>query len=255
MTERAKGAAWQGAHYDSVSDPQFGWGTEILSRLGDVGAGAVLDAGCGSGRVTEVLCSTHTQAVVAALDVSASMLEQARRRLSRFGPRISYVLGDLSGELAELAAIAPFEAIVSTGTLHWVNDHAALYRRLFDVLVPGGSFVAQCGGEGSIHAVRLALDELGIEWRGFNRYAGAAESARWLTDAGFCDVWTWLSSEPVEFDEQEALVDYLLGGVLAPYIAHCQADEQRRIAEAIVGRLESRVLEFVRLNVLARRPR
>ena len=79
------------------------------------------------------------------------------------------------------------------------------------------------------------------------------ETARWLASAGFCDVWTWLSSERVEFDGRPALVDHLLGGVLAPYLAHLQADERRTIAELVADRLESPVVEFVRLNVLARR--
>jgi hypothetical protein len=103
--------------------------------------------------------------------------------------------------------------------------------------------------------VRAILDEIGIEWRGFNRCAGAIDTARWLAEAGFCDTWAWLSAEPVVFDEHGELVDYLLGGALLPYLAYLQASERRSVAETVARRLDSQVLEFVRLNVLARRVR
>jgi trans-aconitate 2-methyltransferase len=256
MTDSKTGiASWPGAHYDSVSHPQFGWGIEILSRLGDIGDGAVLDAGCGSGRVTEVLCTSQAQAHLTALDISPSMLDEARRRLARFDARVRYVCADLNGNLAEVEAHGPFNAVLSTGTFHWVKDHSELYRKLFMMLAPGGILVAQCGGEGSVLSVRSALEDIGVQWRGFNCYAGAVESFQWLQQAGFCDVWTWLSPEPVAFDGREALVDYLLGGVLSPYIAHLDTEARRRVAESVADRLESKIIDFVRLNILARRPK
>lgn len=248
-------ARWSGSHYDSVSDPQFRWGVEILSRLGEVGSGTVLDAGCGSGRVTEVLCDLQGEARVVAADISPTMLEEAEKRLARFAPRVRYARADLNGDLSDLAAFAPFDAVISTGTLHWVTDHARFYRSIFSLLCPGAPLVAQCGGEGSVESVRLALDDLGVDWRSFNHYAGAAKTAGLLEEAGFEDVWTWLGPEPTEFGDRQALVDYLLGGVLAPYIADREPTERREIAEAVAGRLESPVVDFVRLNILARRPR
>ncbi len=46
---------WDAETYDAVSDPQFSWGMEVLERLELRGDETVLDAGCGSGRVTERL--------------------------------------------------------------------------------------------------------------------------------------------------------------------------------------------------------
>jgi trans-aconitate 2-methyltransferase len=248
-------AGWNGSHYDEVSAPQFRWGVEILARLGDLGPGTVLDAGCGSGRVTEVLLGTSPQISVVALDASASMLEQARCRLARFEGRVSYAQGDLDGDIAgALLSSDPFDAVLSTGTFHWVKDPAGMYKKLFDLLVSGGRLVAQCGGAGSVAAVRRILDEIGVAWSALTRYANDAETATWLADAGFVDVWTWLSDEPVEFADQESLVDYLLGGVLAPYVGDRQAEEQRRISERVASGLDELILRFVRLNILARRP-
>jgi trans-aconitate 2-methyltransferase len=46
---------WDAATYDRVSDPMTHWGTSVLERLPLHGDEAVLDAGCGTGRVTELL--------------------------------------------------------------------------------------------------------------------------------------------------------------------------------------------------------
>ena len=46
---------WDAATYDRVADPMTRWGAGVLDRLPLRGDERVLDAGCGSGRVTELL--------------------------------------------------------------------------------------------------------------------------------------------------------------------------------------------------------
>src|SRR6266404_3029433 len=46
---------WDGAAYDKLSDPQYGWGLKVLQKLQALplrGDEHILDAGCGTGRVT-----------------------------------------------------------------------------------------------------------------------------------------------------------------------------------------------------------
>ncbi len=86
---------WDAATYDRVAAPQARWGAHVIRRLDPEGVGTVLDAGCGSGRVTEQLLEWLPEVRVVALDGSARMLEEARRRLARFGSRVAYVHADL----------------------------------------------------------------------------------------------------------------------------------------------------------------
>ena len=46
---------WDAEAYDRVSDPQYEWAKEVMARLDLRGDEVVLDAGCGSGRVTALL--------------------------------------------------------------------------------------------------------------------------------------------------------------------------------------------------------
>jgi len=135
----------------------------VLDRLQLQGDERVLDAGCGSGRVTELLANRLPGGRVVALDGSPSMIDAARERLAPFGDRIEYVVADLGQALPIDGTV---DAILSTATFHWVPDHDALFRNLAAVLRPGGWLVAQCGGYGNIESVKRALATIGDGWLG-----------------------------------------------------------------------------------------
>ena len=139
------------------------WGTAVLDRLPLAGDETVLDAGCGSGRVTERLADRLPRGRVVALDGSPAMIAEARRRLARFRARIDYVVADLG---RPLPLDGPVDAILSTATFHWVPDHDALFRNLAAVVRPGGRLVAQCGGVGNIASIRAILATIGDGWLG-----------------------------------------------------------------------------------------
>ena len=142
---------WDAKTYDKVSDPQFNWGVEVLERLELNGDETVMDAGCGSGRVTAKLLEKLPSGRVLCVDASESMIEQAREAI---GDRADYMVADLS----QLEIPEPVDVIFSTATFHWVPDHDLLFSRLHDALKPDGRLVAQCGGQGNVskHAEAIA---------------------------------------------------------------------------------------------------
>jgi len=234
---------WDAATYDRVADAQTRWGVNVLDRL-DLPSGArVLDAGCGTGRVTELLLERFPTATVVGLDGSTAMLEQAHERLSRFGDRVDLVQADLRVRLP----IETVDAVVSTATFHWVPDHDALFAELARVLRPGGQLVFQCGGAGNIAAVVTLIEELVGECCVWN-YATPEEPTGRLTTAGFEDVEAWLHDEPTPFANRDELAEFLATAVLHPYI-----EERPDLAETIANRLPECRLDYVRLNVVARR--
>ena len=242
---------WDAETYDAIADPQFRWGTAVVDRLELHGDETVLDAGCGSGRVTALLAERLPDGRVIALDGSTSMLEIARRRLAPFGDRIRFVLADL---MAPLPIDEPVDALVSTATFHWVPDHDALFAHLAAVLRPGGRLVAQCGGAGNLATVVRALDELGADPFTGKVFATAERTDARLRATGFVDVECWVHTEPTLFETLEGLETFLRTVVLRDHIRSMTDAEARAFAHAVATRLPRLELDYVRLNIDARRP-
>ncbi|HVF14254.1 MAG TPA: methyltransferase domain-containing protein [Acidimicrobiales bacterium] len=246
---------WDGATYDRVAAPQARWGGAVLDRLQLVGGERVLDAGCGSGRVTEQLLDRFPGISVVALDAAPSMLTEARARLARFGGRVEFVEADLAEPLpvGDRALAVPVDAVVSTAAFHWVLDHDRLFAHLAAVLRPGGSMVAQCGGEGNIATVVAALRQLGHDEPSPWLFASPADTSRRLEAAGFTDVDAWLHEEPTPFDDDEALHTFLATVVLRSHLDRLPAADQQPLVEAVAELVPGRVLDYVRLTMVATR--
>src|SRR5687767_1327382 len=63
---------WDAGSYDRVGDPQLEWAHDVLGRLELAGDERVLDAGCGTGRVTRLLLDRLPRGQVVGVDASPS---------------------------------------------------------------------------------------------------------------------------------------------------------------------------------------
>jgi trans-aconitate 2-methyltransferase len=239
---------WNAESYQRVSAPLEAMGREVLDRLELRGDERVLDAGCGTGRVTAALLERLPRGEVVAVDGSPAMIAETQQRL---GPRVDARVADLT----ELVLEAPVDAILSTATFHWIADHDRLFERLFAVLEPGGRIVAQCGGEGNVAAVRAAIDEVGepalAGWAGPWNFQSPEATAERLERIGFTEVRTWRQTVRVE---PENLREYLTTVMLGSHLERVPPERHDDFVEAVSAAMPEPAIEYVRLNLLAQRP-
>lgn len=245
---RMSGCDWQGQSYDRISGPQAAWGQEVLERLPLRGDERVLDAGCGSGRVTEMLLERLPHGEVLGVDQSRSMIEAARARL---GDRAQLQVCDL----LELELAEPVDAVLSTATFHWIGDHERLFARLRGALRPGGRLVAQCGGEGNIDGLRARARRVAARepyapsfegWRAPWNYAGAELTRERLLAAGFGETEAWLTPAPVTLPEPR---EFLQTIVLGPHVQQLPENLRERFMDEVLDELPRPVVvDYVRLN-------
>ncbi len=240
---------WDGASYDRISGPMEALGREVLGRLELRGDELVLDAGCGSGRITEALLERLPRGRVIAVDQSPSMVDAAMQRLGE--------QADIRAcDLLELDVGEPLDAILSTATFHWISDHDRLFARLHANLRPGGRLVAQCGGEGNIDILRakagtvLAREPYAAhfaDWRPPWNYAGARQTQERLLSAGFASAECWLQPAP---QEPEHPREFLSTIVLGPHVQKLPEDlREGFMNEALATLGEPVVVDYVRLNI------
>jgi trans-aconitate 2-methyltransferase len=240
---------WDGASYDRISGTMEALGLEVLARLELQGDELVLDAGCGSGRITQALIEQLPRGRVIAVDQSPSMVDAARRRLGE--------AADIRAvDLLELDLEEPLDAIISTATFHWIVDHDSLFRRLRTALRAGGRLVAQCGGEGNITLLRGAVAPLlarepyaehFVDWRPPWHYAGAEKTRERLLSAGFTSAECWLQPAPREPEHPR---EFLSTIVLGPHVQRLPGQlREQFMDDALQAIGEPVVVDYVRLNI------
>jgi len=138
----------------SVNNPVRDWFMRgemaAFRRLADLPAGAaVLDMGCGRGTSVRLILQMFHPARLAAFDIDAAAIEQARRRLA-----------PLLGESVELRvadatrlpfADSEFDAALELGILHHIPNWRAALGETARVLKPGGVFYFAEPSYGRIH--------------------------------------------------------------------------------------------------------
>jgi trans-aconitate 2-methyltransferase len=245
---------WDAATYDRISDPMTRWGSDVLARLDLRGDETVLDAGAGSGRVTEMLLERVPHGRVVAHDAAPSMIAQARQRLARFGDQVHFVEGDLLALSPEqLGDDAPVDAVLSTATFHWVLDHERLFAHLASVMRPGAALAAQCGAAGNIAGLIESVRSTGTERAGRWLYATPEDTRVRLEAAGFEDIEVWTHPEPTTLAPGEELETYLETVCLRTHVEGMSADERRAFLHAVAAAMPEPVIDYVRLNISARR--
>ena len=244
---------WDAEVYDRVADPQFEWAQEVLERLELRGDETVLDAGCGSGRVTAMLLDRLPEGRLVGIDGSASMVAMAREAL---GDRVEIREGDL----AELDLHEEFDLVYSNAVFHWIADHENLFARLQAALRPGGRLVAQCGGHGNVASLVGVIADVAAKPRFADHFAGMSsglnfatpeETEQRLEAAGFEDIRCWLQRKDTRPAEPKA---FLATVTLGPQLERLPSELKDPFVDEIeAGMGQPLVLDYVRLNIEARR--
>jgi trans-aconitate 2-methyltransferase len=244
---------WDAATYDRISAPQQAWAAEQLDRLELAGDEVVLDAGCGSGKVTAELVRRVPHGTVYAVDVAPSMVSYTQEAL---GARATALCQDIT----ELDLPEPVDVVFSNATFHWIPDHDALFAALHRNMRPGARLLAQCGGRGNIDAFRTTADDVAAQepfaayfadWKRPWNYPTDSETADRLRRAGFSDVSCWLEPKSVTPADPRTFVQTVcLVRHLDPLPERLRGEFVDRVLECCGDPL---VLEYVRLNMSAAR--
>jgi trans-aconitate methyltransferase len=257
---------WDATTYHRVSNPQFGWGQRVLDRVPLRGDETVVDAGCGSGRLTAELLGRLPNGRVIAVDRSENMLRMAREHLApRFGDRVTFLCRDLAA--LDLDQVA--DVVFSTATFHWVLDHPGLFREIYRALKPGGLLVAQCGGGPNLERLHDRAAELAAsspfapffaDWTGPWEFADDVTTSDRLRAAGLVEIETELEAAPTTLADAGEFAEFLTGVILRAHLERLPSDNLRT---QFVASLTNQAaaddppffLDYWRLNMRGRRPR
>ena len=236
----------------------------MLARLRLRGDETVLDAGCGTGRLTGELLAALPQGRVVGIDLSENMLNSARQHLAGSNQRLGLVVCDL----LHLPFEGGFAGIVGTAAFHWVLDHHQLFVNLRRALVPGGWLEAQCGGGPNVVRVRTranALAELPEYARFFAEFREpwffdhAEAAAKKLEGAGFVEIETFVEAAPTVLGSAPEYNEFVRNIILQRHLERIPTTELRDAFMAELTAMASAddppfFLDYWRLNLRAKAP-
>jgi trans-aconitate 2-methyltransferase len=254
---------WDATRYHRISAPQFDWGQRVIARLKPRAGERILDLGCGTGRLTTEILGSIDGGQVVGLDRSGSMLSVARASAAPGALRaVSYV--QASGVAIPFQGV--FDAVFSAATLHWIHDHDAVFGGVFEALVPGGRFVAQCGGEGNLdrllHHAAYLMATPGYrsyfrDWDEPWTFAGPGTTAERLERAGFDNVETSLEEAPADLGHADAYREFITCVCIRHHLERLPLNLRepfvKEIAERSARDERPFVLDYRRLNISARK--
>ncbi len=152
MSPSSAKSDWNPKAYARFRDQRLRPALDLLNAVGQMGAGDVVDLGCGNGAMAEALRARAGGRNVTGVDASPAMLEKAR------------AAGYDALQQADIADWHPHRApglIYSNAALHWVGGHEALMPRLARMLGKGGTLAVQMPHQNKApsHRVWLSLAE------------------------------------------------------------------------------------------------
>jgi trans-aconitate 2-methyltransferase len=256
---------WNAADYHRISGPQVSWGKKVLARVCLRGDEILMDAGCGTARLTAELLQSLPRGRVVGVDLSQNMLAGARQYLtSDFGGKFLLVAADLQA----LPFGRVFDGIFSTAAFHWVLDHGRLFQSLYRALRPGGWLHAQCGGGPNLARLRIRTNELAATTRyapyfiGFREpwtFNDAETAAALLQRAGFTEVETSLEPALTVLEDLPKYSEFVRTVILRQHLERIPDAELRTEFIAVLGDQAATddppfSLDYWRLNLNAKIP-
>ncbi|MFG1262938.1 MULTISPECIES: trans-aconitate 2-methyltransferase [Xanthobacter] len=248
-------ADWNASQYLKFEDQRTRPARDLLAAVPLQKAAFVVDLGCGPGNSTEILAQRFPGAELLGLDTSPAMLESARARL----PGVSFALGDAS----TFTLPKPADLIYANAVLQWVPDHATLLPRLMSLLAPGGVLAVQMP-DNLEEPSHVAMRETAMAGPWADTLHAATRARTVLSEpgayydmlkphAGAVDVWHTIYNHPL--DGIPAIVEWVKGTGLRPFIDPLEGDERTQFLEEYAARLSDSYLPRVDGKVLLAFPR
>jgi trans-aconitate 2-methyltransferase len=242
---------------------------DLLSQLDLADPRAILDLGCGDGRLTRILAARWPAATVVGVDSSAEML-RAAAPLAVPG-HVAFVRADLRA----FRPARPLDLVFSNAALHWVDDHEDLVAQLADIVAPGGALAFQIPGNFG-EPSHTILRALCAEPRWAARLGPLAEETRAREEALLAQppIWyverlaargflvdAWETTYLHLLDGDDAVLQWTRGTTLRPVLAALSGDDERAFTAEYGARLRGAyprrpfgtAFPFRRLFVVARR--
>jgi trans-aconitate methyltransferase len=260
---------WDAEKYHSISHIQEKWGRDLINRRKWHRNEIVMDAGCGTGRVTKLLAEIVSKGgMVYAVDIDPNMIQQSLKNLANIKNVIV-----IQSDLVNVELPRKVDVIFSNAVLHWVSDHKKVFQNFWKLICDnnddnnskGGQLLIQYGGQGNLEKVHRLLNQVKeldefrdyfINWNEPWYFGKPDETRKLLQEIGFKNVNVYLSEASTTFSVRKSYSEFVKAVVMKPFLEYLPHEKQRsRYLELFLDKVEQSglawILDYMRLNIIA----
>ena len=237
---------WDPAQYDKFQREREQPFFDLLALVRPAPGMRVVDLGCGTGKLTQVLHEQLAALETVGIDRSASMLAGASDGAAP--PGLRFEVGTIESFATQEPATR-WDLIFSNAALHWVDGHERLIERFATALASSGQLAFQVPAQHDTMTHRLAEELTTVEpfksalgsWRRSQPVLTPEAYARLLYRYGFSDPKVRLIVYPHVLASREDVVEWVKGTMLTEYKRQLPGDLYERFVEEYRGRLLARL--------------
>lgn len=198
----------------------------------------VLDLGCGTGELTNMVSELLPDSQVIGIDSSPEMLEKASQKKHR---RLSFELCPIE------KASGKWDLVFSNAAIQWVGNHRELLPRLVSLLKPGGQIAVQLPANHTHPTQTLIAEVAGEEpfktalnsWQREFSVLLLTEYAELLYESGAREINAFEKIYPHILDDVNSVVQWLSGTALIPYLGRLPEEMHQDFLSTYSDRLRS----------------
>lgn len=209
--------AWNPEQYHKFQKERFEPFKDLLNLI-EVRSGLrVIDLGCGTGELTEIVADKLPGSDVIGIDSSSQMLEKTAQK-KRSG---------LNFELRSIEDVpGGWDLVFSNAAIQWVSNHEELIPKLISLLNPGGQIAIQLPANHNHPTQTLIAKVAGKDpyksalnsWQRKWSVLSILQYSELLYNSGAADINVFEKVYLHVLDDVDAIVEWLCGTALLPYL-------------------------------------
>jgi len=234
---------WDAVQYDSVKAPQADAGKELIAMANIKSSDAVLDIGCGTGKLTLELSLLAHEGTVTGIDPSGEMLAKAGEISGgRDNMRFLLVPAQSMGFTGE------FDLVFSNSALQWVPEQREVIGRVYRSLKKGGRVAFQLPAKNFCREF-FAYTSAAITLLGFEKYFQQWQSPWYLPEKeeyenlleeeGFGNIHVFSRDYRLVFNSVGDIISWWSSAGLRPFLELLPEREQEYFKYAVAMSYES----------------
>ncbi|MBF7092489.1 methyltransferase domain-containing protein [Flavobacterium sp. ALJ2] len=232
--------AWNPEKYNEFKALRYKPFFDLVAHILDKPSMKVIDLGCGTGELTQMLSDKLTNPSVKGIDSSKEMLEKAKEFTSIQFDQKTIEEQINTGEKCDL--------IFANASIQWVDNHEELFPKIISLLNSDGQLAIQmpCQNENLLNQIVIELVQEEPyksalnNWKRLSPVLTMDDYAQILFENGGTDIVIYQKVYPMIAESTDELYEFISGSTLVPYFERLEGTIKEQFIQEFKNRIQKR---------------